>query len=81
MAKKSTSPKAPGSWSGNLSKFGKYLKKHGLTRDAVAVGADVTPSYVSMLAHGKASPGFKLAARISEWTKKNAPEAFELAAW
>lgn len=74
-------------WSGELSKFGRYLKVHKLEREAVAKGAEITPSYVSMLAHGKASPGFKLAARIEKWTSENVtgkdgqPKPFAMKEW
>ncbi len=73
--------RGPGVWTGKLSAFGRFLKTHALTRDAVASGLDITPSYVSMLAHGKARPGFKLAGAIASWTKSNAPEAFPLDSW
>lgn len=77
-------PKAdrgPGVWTGDLSAFGKFLKKHKITRDAIAVGLGITPSYISMIAHKKARPGFKLAEAIAKWTKFNAPEAFPLDSW
>ncbi len=75
------STRGPGVWTGKLSAFGRFLKTHKLTRDAVATGLEITPSYVSMIAHGKASPGFKLAGAIAAWTRANAPAAFELADW
>lgn len=59
-------------WSGNLSKFGEYLKVYSIDRDTLAKGVDITPSYVSMLAHGAATPSFKLAGRIEKWTRENA---------
>ena len=78
---KSTSTRGPGIWAGELSNFGRFLKRHKLARDVVAKGLGVTPSYVSMLAHGKASPGFKLAGVIAKWTKKSAPAEFALGSW
>lgn len=57
-------------WSGELSPFGKWLKANGLERDAVAKQFDVTPAYVSMLAHGKATPAFRLARDINDWSRK-----------
>lgn len=58
-------------WGGELSRFGEYLKRHAVQRETIATGADVTPSYISMLAHGKARPGFALALRIQRWTLAN----------
>lgn len=78
---KTSNTRGPGIWAGELSAFGRFLKKHKLTRDEVAKGLGVTPSYVSMLAHGKASPGFKLAGAIAKWTKKSAPAEFALGSW
>lgn len=78
---KTSTKRGPGIWGGNLSTFGRFLKKHKLTRDDVAKGLGVTPSYVSMLAHAKASPGFKLAGKIADWTKAKAPEEFALGDW
>jgi hypothetical protein len=60
------------SWSGNLSKFGAYLRDYKIDRDTLARGVDITPSYVSMLAHGAATPSFMLAGRIEAWTRENA---------
>jgi len=62
-------------WAGKLSEFGEYLKKHGLDRDVVAGAAGVTPSYVSMLAHGKANPGFKRAVAIERWTHETVKDS------
>ncbi len=62
-------------WSGELSAFGEYLKRHNVQRDAVAAGGGVTPSYISMLAHGKAKPGFRLARAIELWTRENVTES------
>jgi hypothetical protein len=63
-------------WTGKLSRFGLYLQRYGVDRSKIAAGAGVTPSYISMLAHGKASPGFRAAVAIERWTTKNviAPE-------
>jgi transcriptional regulator with XRE-family HTH domain len=58
-------------WSGDLSLFGEYLKRHGVDRKKVADGVNVTPSYISMLAHGNAKPGFSLALAIDRWTLAN----------
>ena len=58
-------------WTGELSLFGKYLKKHKVNRGTIAKGLGKTPSYISMLAHGKATPGFKLALEIEKWTREN----------
>lgn len=66
---------------GNLSRFGEYLRAHSLDRETVAEVGDVTPSYVSMLAHGKASPGLKLARKIQRWTQANKPQAFTCMDW
>lgn len=57
-------------WSGELSNFGRYLKQNDVERERVATLFDITPAYVSMLAHGKATPAFALARRISDWTKR-----------
>ncbi len=62
-------------WKGTLSRFGEYLQKHDVPRDAIAKGCVVTPSYISMLAHGKAKPGFGLARAIEAWTRANVVEA------
>lgn len=55
----------------HLSKFGAFLTRHNLNRDAIAAPTGVTPSYISMLAHGKAQPGFRLAVSIENWTRQN----------
>ncbi len=75
--------KAPTKWAGKLTAFGKYCAKHKLNRDDIAEGADITASYVSMLAHGQATPSFKLGARIASWTSKTLGEknAFALEDW
>ncbi len=56
---------------GKLSKFGKYCKDNALSRETLAKDLGVTPSYISMLAHGKAKPGGRLAVEIQRWTEKN----------
>jgi len=74
-------------WTGKLSKFGIYLQTHKLERDKVAKAAGITPSYVSMLAHAKATPGLALASRISAWTaaevkdEKGEPAPFRCEDW
>ena len=62
-------------WTGDLSRFGLYLKRHGIDRAKIAAGAGVTPSYISMLAHGKAQPGFRRAVAIERWTRLNVKAA------
>ena len=74
------------SWGGELSAFGAWLKANGLERDAVAKQFDVTPAYVSMLAHGKATPAFRLARDITAWSRKGADagtlsKPFDYDAW
>lgn len=61
-------------WNGKLSKFGKFCKDHELNREKLAKDLGVTPSYISMLAHGKAKPGGALAVEIQRWTAKNVGE-------
>lgn len=73
-------------WTGDLSAFGAWLKANGLERDAVAKQFDVTPAYVSMLAHGKATPAFRLARDITKWSRKGADagtlsSAFDYDCW
>jgi len=73
-------------WSGSLSKFGRYLKAHKIERETIAEGLDITPSYVSMIAHAKARPSFKLAMRIAVWTAKHVkkdgqPAPFPVESW
>ena len=51
-----------------LSPFGEYLKTQGVDKKTAAKALDVTPSYVSMLAHGQATAGLKLALRVQKWT-------------
>jgi transcriptional regulator with XRE-family HTH domain len=75
-------------WTGELAKFGAYLRAHKLDREAVAKALGVTPSYVSMLAHGKPKrPGFDLALKIETWTRENvrtienAPAPFSCTDW
>ena len=62
-------PKTKG-WTGKLSAFGKYLQKHEIGRETIAAAVEITPSYVSMLAHGKAQPGFGCALQIERWTTR-----------
>lgn len=57
-------------WSGELSKFGQFLKTNDITRKRLAELFDITEAYVSMLAHGTATPAFALALKISKWTKR-----------
>lgn len=42
-----------------------------MDRKKIADGVEVTPSYISMLAHGNAKPGFGLALAIDRWTLAN----------
>jgi transcriptional regulator with XRE-family HTH domain len=56
-------------WAGELTTFGKYLQKQKLDRKTVAKALDISTSYVSMLAHGSATPAFKLALKFARWTK------------
>lgn len=67
-------------WSGDLSLFGEYLKRHSVDRKKVADGVGVTPSYISMLAHG-AKPGFALALAIDRWTLANVTVPFTVYDW
>lgn len=68
--------------SAELSAFGKFLSTNKITRDQAAKDLDVTPAYISMLAHGKATPGLKLAMDIYRWSaRKKAPEAFSADKW
>lgn len=55
-------------WGGELSNFGEWLKANKLERDAIAKEFDKTPAYISMLAHGKATPAFRLARDINDWS-------------
>lgn len=57
--------------------FGKFLEAKQLDRRQVAKELQITPSYVSMLARGTATPAFKLAQRIAVWSEG----AFPLEAW
>lgn len=68
-------------WSGDLSLFGEYLKRYGVDRKKVADGVSVTPSYISMLAHGNAKPGFGLALAIDRWTLANVVTPFTCYDW
>jgi transcriptional regulator with XRE-family HTH domain len=58
-------------WTGKLGAFGLYLQRNNVKREAIATGSGVTPSYISMLAHEKARPGFRLALAIERWTLAN----------
>ncbi len=69
-------------WNGKLSKFGKYCKDNELSREVLAKALEVTPSYISMLAHGKAKPGGRLAVAIQKWTEKNViAGSFDCESW
>lgn len=60
----------PTRWGGDLNKFGEYLKKLNVSREAIANKFKVTPAYISMLTHkGKATPGLQLALDILRWTR------------
>lgn len=81
MATNQETKRGAPAWKGRLSKFGRFLKEHKIQRETVAKALDVTPSYVSMIGHGKARPSFRLAQKITEWTKKHAPKEFALTEW
>ena len=73
-------------WSGDLSPFGLFLQAHAVERDKIAKAVGVTPSYISLLAHGKAKPGLQTAIAIERWTRDNVqkdgrPVVFECEAW
>jgi len=65
-----------------LSAFGNFLRKNTITRDQAAKDLGVTAAYISMLAHGKATPGLKLAMDISRWSaRKRLTEVFTAEKW
>lgn len=74
-------------WSGDLSEFGLFLQAHSVERDRIAKAVGVTPSYISLLAHGKAKPGLQTAIAIERWTRDNVtdtegrPLVFPCASW
>lgn len=65
-------PRHVSKWGGSLCPFGKFLQKIDIPRDTVAKLFKVSPAYISMLAHGKATPGLALALDIMRWTRKGA---------
>jgi len=58
------------SWGGTLGKFGQYCKKREIDREKLAKAIGVTPSYISMFAHEKATPGREAAVNIELWTEQ-----------
>lgn len=68
-------------WGGELVNFGKFLQKHDIPREDIARIFDVTPAYISMLAHGKATPGLALALNILRWTRKEGLPEFGPEDW
>jgi len=73
--------KKPREMGGTLSAFGTYLQTHKIERDAVAKALEITPAYVSMLAHGKATPAFKLARQVAAWTRQTFAAPFTCDDW
>jgi hypothetical protein len=68
-------------WGGKLCPFGEFLQKYDVPRDVIAAKFDVTPAYISMLAHGKATPGLRLALDILKWTREAKLPAFGPEDW
>jgi transcriptional regulator with XRE-family HTH domain len=67
-----------------LGAFGIYLRKHHIDYDEVARTLHKTRSYVSMLAHGKATPAFRLAYQIERWLRERpstSASPFTMQAW
>ena len=83
MATKKKTPGAPkAKKAARMTDFGRYLKAHDIKRDDVAKGVDVSAPYIHMLCSGSATPSFKLAGRIAEFTAKaSGGEGFGLEAW
>lgn len=52
----------------NSLELEKYLQTHGLTRAEFAAQIPCSEAYISMIARGKASPGWKMAKRIQAVT-------------
>jgi transcriptional regulator with XRE-family HTH domain len=51
------------------TKFGRYLKAKGISREDAAAALDLTRSYIQMLCTGAATPGLHAAAKIHKWTR------------
>jgi transcriptional regulator with XRE-family HTH domain len=70
-------------WGGKLEKFGLYCKKHNIDREEISAAVRCTPSYISMFAHGKATPGREMAVNIEIWTaiKYGEKNAFRVVDW
>lgn len=66
-----------------LGSFGIYLRDHKIDYDEVARTLHKTRSYVSMLAHGKATPAFRLAYQIERWLRDRSGDAapFKMQDW
>lgn len=79
--KERVKPSRVSKWAGDLSDFGKFLSTHDIPREKVSSLFDVTPAYVSMLAHGKATPALKLSLSILRWTRKEGLPPFGPEDW
>lgn len=73
--------KSTSKWGGDLGSFGLFLQKHDIARDKLAEIFDVTPAYISMLGHKKATPGLALALNILRWTRKEGLPPFGPEDW
>lgn len=56
-----------------LTDFGLYLSTTQIPLDEAAQALEITRSYASALATGRATPGLRLALRIEDWTQGSVP--------